>query len=123
MKNRLGNEERKFAHIIWREEPLTSRQLIELANAELGWKKTTSYTVLKRLQEKGIFINEKGTVRALISKDEYYSKESSAYIEEAYGGSLPAFIAAFASSAALSEKDIEKLNQLINEAEKRLKKE
>ena len=117
MKDRLYPEERKFAHIIWRKEPLSTTELVQQAAKELGWKRTTSYTVLKRLCEKGLFETDNGMVRALVPQEEYYSQESRSYVRESFGGSLPAFIAAFVSDERISPKEAKLIRKLIREAE------
>ena len=111
---RLGVVESKFADIVWTHEPLTSRELVELAFKELGWKKSTTYTVLKKLSERGIFQNNDGIVTSLISKDELYSMQSEEFVNEAFHGSLPAFIAAFTSRKGLSEEEIQQIRELID---------
>ncbi len=115
MKNKkLGAVESRFADIIWANEPLTTSQLVKLCEAELTWKRTTTYTVLKRLSEAGLFQNIDGVVTSLLSRDEFYAKQSEAFVEETFQGSLPAFLAAFTSSKKLSKKDIEELERLID---------
>ncbi|MCM1054094.1 MAG: BlaI/MecI/CopY family transcriptional regulator [Bacteroides sp.] len=112
---RLGTIESKFADIIWQNEPISTADLVKLCEKEFGWKRTTAYTVLKRLSERGIFKNEKGTVTSLISKDDFYSIKTESFVNEAFGGSLPAFLAAFTSRKKLNEKDIKAIKQLIND--------
>jgi len=112
---RMGAAEAKFAELIWNNEPLSSGQLAKLAAAELDWKKTTSFTVLKRLCDRGLFQNDGGTVSSVISREEYFSLHSQQYIEETFGGSLPAFLAAFASHKKLSEKELDELKRLIDD--------
>lgn len=114
---RLGVVETRFADIIWQNEPLSSGELVKLCEAQLEWKKSTTYTVLKKLCEKGIFKNEKGTVVSLISKQEYFSLQSEKFINDEFNGSLPAFIAAFTSRKQLSEKDIFEIKRLIDNKE------
>ena len=109
----LGAIESRFADIIWEREPLSSTELARRAEECLNWKKSTTYTVLRRLCEKGLFQNEKGTVTALVSREEFYAAQSEAFVEEAFDGSLPAFLAAFASRKKLSPKEIEELRRLI----------
>ena len=109
----LGTVEAKFADIIWGCEPLCSSELSKKAESELGWKKTTSFTVLKRLCDKGLFKNEKGTVTSLVSRDEFYSMQSERFVEETFQGSLPAFLAAFGSRKKLSEEEIRELEKVI----------
>lgn len=110
----LGAVESKFADIIWHNEPLSSSDLAKRAEQELGWKKTTSFTVLKRLCNKGLFQNEKGTVTSLISRDEFYSKQSERFVEDNFDGSLPAFIAAFTKNKSLSPEEISELRRLVD---------
>ena len=116
-----GAVEAKFAEIIWSRGPITSSELARLALAELEWKKSTTYTVLKRLCEKGIFKNEKGVVSAVISKDEFYSAKSEMFVEETFGGSLPAFIAAFTKRKSLTPDEIAELRRMVDEYEDTLK--
>lgn len=115
---KLGVIESKFADIIWKYEPLSSGDLVKKAYEELDWKKSTTYTVLKKLCERGIFQNENGTVSAKISKDDYYALQSEEFVKDTFGGSLPAFVAAFTSRNKLSEKETLELVQLIMESRK-----
>lgn len=110
---KMGTAEARFADIIWKNEPITSGQLAKIGLADFNWKKTTSHTVLKRLCERGLFKNEGGTVTSLISRDEYYARHSQQYVEETFGGSLPAFLAAFGTRKKLSDKEIEELRKVI----------
>ena len=112
-KIRLGNIESRFADIVWARAPLSTSELIKLCEAEFDWKRTTTYTVLKRLSERGIFKNDNGTVTVLISKDEFYSMQSEKVVNESFGGSLPAFIAAFTSRQNLSDDEIAKIRAII----------
>lgn len=111
---KLGVVETQFADIIWENEPLSSGELVKLCEEKLEWKKSTTYTVLKKLCEKGIFQNEKGTVTSLISKQELQGKQSEQFVSETFKGSLPAFIAAFASSKKLSKEEIKEIRDLID---------
>lgn len=110
---KIGSAEARFADIIWEKEPIMSGQLAKIGATEFNWKKTTSHTVLKRLCERGLFKNEGGTVTSLIPRDDYYARHSEQYIEETFGGSLPAFLAAFGSRKKLSEQEIEELEKII----------
>lgn len=110
---KLGEIEKKFAQIIWREEPLSSGELVKLCETELSWKKSTTYTVLKRLCERGLFINEKGMVRSLVSEKEFEANISEQFVEEVFCGSLPRFVAAFTNNRKLSEKEVEELKRII----------
>lgn len=111
---RMGNAESKFADIIWEREPISSGELAKLGNENFEWKKTTSFTVLKRLCERGIFQNKNGVVTSLISRDEFYARHSVQYVEETFGGSLPAFLTAFGQRKKLSDKEIRELQQIID---------
>ena len=110
----LGEVESRFADIIWNNEPLSSRRLAELALEKLNWKKSTSYAVLKRLCDRGIFRNDNGTVRSVLSKGEYLAIQSESFVEETFDGSLPAFVAAFTSRNRLSPEEIRQLQRLID---------
>lgn len=111
---KAGSAEARFADLIWSNEPVSSGQLSKLCEAEFGWKKTTSFTVLKRLCERGIFRNQKGTVTSLISREDFYARHSKQYVQETFGGSLPAFLTAFAAGEKLSAKEIDELQKLID---------
>lgn len=110
----LGAAEARFADIIWASEPIASGALAKLAEEALGWKRTTSYTVLKRLCERGIFQNEGGEVKSLVSRSEFYAMQSEKVVEESFSGSLPAFVAAFTGRKKLTEKEIDELQSLID---------
>ena len=112
-KMRLGTIESRFADIVWDRAPLSTSELIKLCEAEFDWKRTTTYTVLKRLSERGIFKNDNGTVTVLISKDEFYSMQSEKVVKESFGGSLPAFVAAFTSRQNLSDDEIAEIKSII----------
>ena len=114
---RLGAVESRFADIIWENEPLTSGELVKLCEKELTWKKSTTYTVLKKLCERGIFQNEKGVVTSLVSKQELNSRQSEQFVEENFKGSLPAFIAAFTKRKAISQKDLKEIRELLDKYE------
>ncbi len=111
----LGVVEARFADIIWQNEPLSSAELAKLSEEQLNWKKTTTYTVLKRLCDKGIFQNLKGTVTSVISKSEFYSLKSERFVDEAFKGSLPAFLAAFCSRKSLTSEEISALRELVEQ--------
>lgn len=113
---RLGAAESRFADIVWRCAPLTTAQLVKICEEELHWKRTTTYTVLKRLSERGIFLNQGGTVTALISREDFYALHSENYVEEVFDGSLPAFLVAFTRRKKLSEEELNQLQQLINDS-------
>ncbi len=111
---KMGVIETRFAEIIWKNEPIGSGELVKLCAKELEWKKPTTYTVLRKLCQKGIFINEGGTVRSLMNKEQYYAAQSRQYVDEAFEGSLPAFMAAFSSGRRLSEKDVKEIRALLD---------
>lgn len=110
---KLGAIESHFADIIWRSEPIHSRDLVKLCEQELSWKKPTTYTVLRRLCERGIFQNENSIVTSLISREEFYARQSEQFVEETFDGSLPAFLAAFGRRKKLSEAEIDELQKVI----------
>lgn len=111
--SRMTQMEQKFAEIIWENAPVTSPKLVELCLQQLGWKKSTTYTVLKKLCDKGLFRNENALVTVLITKDIYISRQSRKYVEDTFGGSLPRFLAAFISGGKLDGKQAEEIKQLI----------
>lgn len=113
----LGVIETKFAGIIWDNAPLPSSQLVVLAQEALGWKKSTTYTVLKRLCEKGIFENRGGTVSVKLSREEFYALQSQRFVEDTFQGSLPAFLAAFTSGKQLTPQEVAQLRQLVQSFE------
>ncbi len=112
---RMGAAETKFADIIWSNEPIMSGELAKLAEKQMNWKKTTSFTVLKRLCERGLFQNEKGEVKSLVSKADFYGKQSCQYVQDTFGGSLPAFLVAFSSQKKLTENEVEEMKRLIDQ--------
>ncbi len=109
----MGAIESRFADIIWKNEPISSSELAKTSEALLGWKKSTTYTVLKRLCDKGIFQNQKGTVTSLISREEFYAAQSEKFVEETFDGSLPAFLAAFTKRKQLGDEEIDELRRII----------
>ncbi len=112
--SKMGMLESRFADIIWSHEPLSSGQLVKMAQQELKWKSTTSYTVLKRLCERGLFQNQGGTVTSLISRQDFYAMQSERFVEETFDGSLPAFLAAFGTRKKLSDREVEELKSIID---------
>lgn len=113
----LGAVESRFADIIWNNEPISSTELAKQSEALLKWKKSTSFTVLKRLCKKGIFQNQNGTVTSLISRDEFYSLQSEKFVEETFDGSLPAFLTAFTSRKNLTQEEVAYLRHMVEEYE------
>lgn len=115
---RLGTVESRFANLIWQHEPLSSRDLVELAEKELGWKKSTTYTVLKKLSDRGIFKNEDGIVSSVLGKEEFYSLQSESVVNQSFNGSLPAFLNAYISCKSFTKEDLFEIKKLIVEIEK-----
>lgn len=113
----LGVAEARFADIIWQNEPISSAELAQHAARQLGWKKTTSYTVLKRLCDKGLFQNDRGTVTSCISKAELSAMQSEKFVNETFDGSLPAFLAAFTARKHLSSEEVAALRRMVAEYE------
>lgn len=114
---KLTETEAKLAELIWNGEPMPSGELVKLCEGELGWKKSTTYTMLKRLEAKGIFFNADGTVISRISKEDFHAEQSKQFVDETFGGSLPRFLAAFTRSRRLNDKEIDELVKLINDIE------
>ena len=112
---KVFESEYRFCLILWEHEPIKSKDLVNLCKEQLGWKSTTTYTVIKRLSERGILKNENTIVSSLISKDKIQEAEMEELIEKKFEGSLPAFIAAFGRHKRLSEEKMDKLKRLIEE--------
>ena len=112
---RLAEVESRFADIIWEHAPIHSPKIVEMAAKELNWKKSTTYTVLKKLCDRGIFKNEYALVTALMSRDEFYASQSVKYVDDTYGGSLPKFIASFVSGRKLTDQQADEIQRLIDE--------
>ena len=112
---KLGEIEARFAELIWANAPVASGTLVKLAEKELGWKKSTTYTVLRRLCEKGLFANENGAVVPLVQKTELHAVQSEEFVQENFAGSLPAFLAAFTSRKKLTEEEIAAIVRIIEE--------
>lgn len=111
---RLGVVETRFAELIWAHEPLSSGELVKLCARELEWKKSTTYTVLKKLCDRGIFQNQDGIVTSIVSRQEFQSRQSRRFVEDTFSGSLPAFIAAFADGGNLTDRDISEIQKMID---------
>lgn len=111
---KLGEIETIFADIILDNEPVTSRRLTELAEERLNWKRTTTYTILKRLCDRELFRNKDGKVTSLVSREEFYARQSEIFVDETFHGSLPAFLAAFGSRKKLSDGEIDELQKVID---------
>lgn len=115
----LGVIESRFADMIWEHEPVTSTELVKLAENEFHWKRTTTHTVIKRLCEKGLFVNNRGSVTSLMSRDQFYAKQSRQFVEDSFKGSLPAFIAAFTKGSRLSSEEADAIRKMIDEVEEK----
>jgi len=113
----LFEAEEKLAAIIWREAPLTSPELVKIAEREMDWKRTTTYTVLKKLCNKGVFKNDNANVTVVLTQDELIAHQSRSYVEDTFGGSLPKFITSFFGGKKLSPEQAEELKRLIDEHE------
>ena len=116
-ERKLGPVELRFAELIWENAPISSGELVKLCTRELEWKKSTTYTVLKKLCEQGLFQNQGGTVTVLVSRQDYQARQSKQFVADTFSGSLPAFLAAFAQGAPLSQKDIAEIRALIDRFE------
>lgn len=113
----LGVIEARFADLIWEREPVASRELVKLAAEAFTWKRTTTHTVLKRLCDKGLFENNKGIVTCRITRSQFYSMQSQKFVENAFDGSLPAFIAAFTQGRALTPEEMDEIRELLDHAQ------
>ena len=111
----LGEMQSRFADLIWEKEPVPSGDLVKMAEERFGWKDTTTYTVLHVLCKKGLFVNERSVVRSLVSRDEFYLMRSKQVINQGFGGSLPSFVSAFSSSRKMTEKEMRKLKEMIEQ--------
>lgn len=112
---KLTETEKKFADIIWDNEPMKSGELVKQCGQCFGWKKSTTYTMLKRLCERGLFQNQDSLVTARVSKEAFLQKQSEGFIVESFGGSLPKFLAAFMRQKKLTEAQAEEIKQLIDD--------
>jgi len=115
---KLGVVEARFADIVWARAPVGSGELVRLCAEQLEWKKSTTYTVLKKLCERGLFQNEGGVVTVLVTREEFYAARSERFVEETFQGSLPAFIAAFTRRKELTAGEIEEIKRMIEQAGK-----
>lgn len=111
---KLGVIEACFADIIWENAPITTKNLVAICEKELNWKRTTTYTVLKKLCDRGIFLTKNSVITVLISKEEFYAIQSEQFVEDRFQGSLPAFIAAFASRKTPTAEELEEIRRLID---------
>ena len=111
---KLGEIEARFAQIVWDNAPMTTKRMVELCQQELNWARTTTYTVLKKFCDKGLFKMENKTVTVLVSQDEFNAMRSEELVADAFGGSLPAFVVAFGSRKKLSDTEIDELQKIID---------
>ena len=116
---KLGAIEARFADIIWKNEPISSGELVKICVKELSWKKSTTYTVLRRICERGLFQNKDGQVTSLVNREDFYARQSEKFVEETFDGSLPKFLAAFTTRKKISEKEIEEIKKIIEGNQKK----
>jgi len=114
---KIFETEYRFCCIIWEHEPINSGELVKLADRELGWKKSTTYTIIKRLCERGILKSDDAVITALYSKEQIQRRESQEFLEKTFDSSLPAFLAAFADSKSLSVQDVVEIRRMIDNYE------
>ena len=115
---KIHESEYRFCLIMWEHEPVTAVELVKLCQEQLGWKRTTTYTVIKRLSERGVLQNNNGTVTSLVSKDEAQASEIDDLVEKKFEGSLPAFIAAFSKRQDMSMKELDEVQRMIDRIRK-----
>lgn len=115
---KIFESEYRFCQILWEHEPVSSRDLVKLCQEKLEWKKSTTYTVIKRLSERGVVKMENSVVTSLVSRDQVQRSESREFIDRTFNGSLPQFIAAFTSGKALSAQEVTEIRRLIDEYER-----
>ena len=115
-ENRLGMMEGRFADIIWTSAPISTGELVKICGTEFGWKRTTTYTMLKRLCQRGIFEHDNGTVIVVMPKEKFHQKQSEQFVADTFGGSLPAFIATFTKGKTLSDEEADEIQRLIDKS-------
>lgn len=120
-ENRLGVMEARFADIIWEQAPISTGELVKICQESFAWKRTTTYTMLKRLCQRGLFENRGGTVVILTEKPAFQGRQSEQFVTDTFGGSLPAFIAAFTRGKALSDEEAEEIQRLIDASRRKNK--
>lgn len=114
---KLGDCDYRFMNIVWEHSPVKSGELVKICEEQLGWKKSTTYTIIKKMGEKGLLKNEQATVTALISKEKVQKAESEYFVERTFNGSLPQFVAAFLGGKKLSRQDAAELKSMIEQYE------
>ncbi len=112
---KIYESEYRFCLILWEHEPIKSKELVKLCQENLGWKSTTTYTVIKRLSERGVLKNENTVVTSLVSKDEVQADQMEEFVEKTFEGSLPAFLAAFTKHQKLSDREIDQVQAMIDQ--------
>lgn len=117
MEYKLGEIEMKFAELIWENEPISSGELTKRCETALSWKKSTTYTILRRICDRGLFRNENGVVTSAVTKEEFLSRQSEQFVENTFQGSLPRFLAAFTAGKKLSDQEVAELKRIIEENE------
>ena len=115
---KIFESEYRFCLILWEHEPVTAAELVKLCQNQLGWKRTTTYTVIKRLGERGVLENDGGRITSLVSKEDAQASEIDELVEKKFEGSLPAFVAAFTKHQELSSRDLDELQQMIDRIRK-----
>ena len=115
---KIFESEYHFCLIMWEHEPVTTVELVKLCQERLDWKRTTTYTVIKRLGERGVLKNEDGTITSLVSKEEAQAREINTLVEEKFQGSLPAFVAAFTRRQDISDKELDEVQRMIDRIRK-----
>ena len=115
MEIELGEVQAAFADVIWANEPVSSGELVTICEKQFSWKKSTTYTVLKKLCEKGLFKNESGIVTSVVSKEQFLATKSERFIEDTFDGSFPAFVTAFLSHKKVSKKEIAEIRKMIDD--------
>ena len=113
---KLFDGEYRLMEVLWESAPVNSTQLVTLCREQLGWTKSTTYTVLRRLCQRGIFQNEGGVVTSRLSREEFAARQSEEFVEQAFGGSLPKFLTAFTRCKKLTDEEVRQLQQLIDES-------
>ena len=115
---KIHEGEYRFCLIMWENEPVTAVELVKLCQEQLGWKRTTTYTVIKRLGEKGVLQNDNGTITSLVSKDAVQAYEIDELVEKTFEGSLPAFVAAFTKHQNISKEELDEVQRMIDRIRK-----
>ncbi|MBQ8923636.1 MAG: BlaI/MecI/CopY family transcriptional regulator [Lachnospiraceae bacterium] len=117
---RINHSEFKFCEILWENEPISSPELIKLCREKLEWNKSTTYTIIRRLAERGVINFENKTVTSVVSREEAQEAESTSVIDRSFAGSLPGFVATFVGSRKLSEKEIDEIQKILDECRKKI---